>query len=585
MAIITVNPGSDRIYDHRDFRVYIKNVTSGSIDELKLDKRFTCEHFLKNGDTIGLTYLSITQDITDIDNGTGNSTVTATGDDPLTLHIIGVAAGETPLAKTIVKNDVEVNVNSFNQKEPIEIKLTPSTGLPTRDQSFWDVINGHQLDFKHYRNFINDILLNFDPTKPISSIFSAKDPNTGLKSAKPLPFDYPDYEQRVDSKRLPFNRTEGYSLLKYATERYVEHFYDLKTYIDEDVKEKFQLDDYLGPDRITPYYDLIKSKIREYFPKENAFSNQEGNNVENSFLKANADTTLIELIWNYWYAEGMVNQTMTAISRRFQNIKNGYKDPLLNFALDPLRPLNNILWGYIQDTPNRLSPTRLNYEFAGEYDLVVLSTLKPGFNPADRRSKFLLSFHRLIYEATEYFVQSDNTTIRPDGFKLLNALRDTHRILAEGANNQFGDLPTVARIETLIEQWILSRPEVREFLGGRVMVPYEEPWMDRVDSMKTLQGWDNTSISFYRDLAVYGEKIILGIRYGNWSVITRRDHATNWADAFRDAIQRYIHSYYTITGVDLSAKNINMNSEQISVVPGVLINERHFRQKPFVKGF
>jgi hypothetical protein len=180
-------------------------------------------------------------------------------------------------------------------------------------------------------------------------------------------------------------------------------------------------------------------------------------------------------------------------------------------------------------------------------------------------------------------VQADNTIIKPDGFKLLNALRDTHRILSEGAHNQFGDLPTVARIEMLIEQWILSRSEVREFLGGRTMVPNEEPWMDRVDSMKAMQGWDNTSITFYRDLAVYGEKIILGIRYGNWTAVTRRDHATNWADAFRDAIQRYIHSYYTVTGIDLAATNVNINSAEKFILPGLLINNRLNRDKRFIR--
>jgi hypothetical protein len=207
--------------------------------------------------------------------------------------------------------------------------------------------------------------------------------------------------------------------------------------------------------------------------------------------------------------------------------------------------------------------------------------LKSGFNPAERRSKFLQSFHRLIYETTEYFIQADNTIIRPDGFKLLNALRDTHRILAEGSHNQFGDLPTVARIEMLIEQWILSRPEIREFLGARIMLPFEEPWMDRVDSMKALQGWDNTSISFYRDLGVYGEKIILGIRNGNWTNVTRRDHATNWADAFRDAIQRYIHSYYTVTGIDLAAKNVTINSQEKFLLPGVLIQQRLVRERAY----
>jgi hypothetical protein len=97
--------------------------------------------------------------------------------------------------------------------------------------------------------------------------------------------------------------------------------------------------------------------------------------------------------------------------------------------------------------------------------------------------------------------------------------------------------------------------------------------------MKALQGWDNTSISFYRDLAVNGEKIILGIRYGNWTNVSSRDHATNWADAFRDAIQRYIHSYYTVTGIDLSAPTVNINPEVSALLPGLHIYRRLNREK------
>ena len=54
-----------------------------------------------------------------------------------------------------------------------------------------------------------------------------------------------------------------------------------------------------------------------------------------------------------------------------------------------------------------------------------------------------------------------------DGFPLLNALKEVHLLLAEGAHNQFGDLPWTARVEMLIQQWLLARPEMREFLQGR----------------------------------------------------------------------------------------------------------------------
>ena len=100
-----------------------------------------------------------------------------------------------------------------------------------------------------------------------------------------------------------------------------------------------------------------------------------------------------------------------------------------------------------------------------------------------------------------------------DAFPVLNCLRELHLILAEGAHNQFGDLPTTARAEMLIQQWLLARPEVRDFLGGRPGVPYAENWMPHMDTLRTMMNWNDASIRHYRDLAVYGEQLLLSVRY------------------------------------------------------------------------
>src|SRR5690606_4030117 len=122
-------------------------------------------------------------------------------------------------------------------------------------------------------------------------------------------------------------------------------------------------------------------------------------------------------------------------------------------------------------------------------------------------------------------------------------LKDVHLVLSEGAHGQFGDLPTTARIEMLMQQWLLSRPEFREFLPTRVMVAYPEPWMDRVAAMRKLQGWGDTNITHFRDLAVFGEQILLSVRYGAWSTVDRSDQAKVWANFWRPQIQGYIHAY------------------------------------------
>jgi hypothetical protein len=127
-------------------------------------------------------------------------------------------------------------------------------------------------------------------------------------------------------------------------------------------------------------------------------------------------------------------------------------------------------------------------------------------------------------------------------------------ILAEGAHNQFGDLPSTARQEMLIQQWLLARPEFAEYLPTRQMVRYPEPWMGRVDLMKSLQGWTDTSVIHFGKLANFGEQIFLSVRFTDWNdPLLTQDTAKNWARAFRNQIQGYVHSYRAVTGVDLSA--------------------------------
>jgi hypothetical protein len=121
--------------------------------------------------------------------------------------------------------------------------------------------------------------------------------------------------------------------------------------------------------------------------------------------------------------------------------------------------------------------------------------------------------------------------------------------------HQFANLATTARAEMLAMQWILARPEMHGFLGGPAMVLYEEPWMDRVDTMKTLQGRSDTSITHFFELAVQGGQILLSVRHGRWNESTRkRDDAAKGALTWRNSIQRHIHSYATVTGKDLTTQ-------------------------------
>jgi hypothetical protein len=199
---------------------------------------------------------------------------------------------------------------------------------------------------------------------------------------------------------------------------------------------------------------------------------------------------------------------------------------------------------------------------------------------ADSRSKFLEAFHNLLYVTARFYKEVDDTTVRADAFPVLNALRELHLILAQGAHNQFGDLPWVARVEMLIQKWLLARPEVSEFLGGAPMVPYKEPWMPHADAMKSLQGWTDVSVTHHRDLGVYGEQILLSARYGNWIDDTvNQANAYNWAIVWRPEIQSYIHSYRAITGVDLSSEMTDAKSGNERYVQPAIHQLRRLNQQ------
>ena len=384
-----------------------------------------------------------------------------------------------------------------------------------------------------------------------------------------------------------FFNGDAYSLLKAATEAFVFHeagrLEDLgsdnglmeppTSYVSDDTIARFR-NEYLSALRVEgstvpvlPYLDIIRGNLAE-LPVKAGLALGVAPQMYGILRSRITSPVLIELLWNYWQEQGLLVQTMGLISLRFQNIRRGRGlDPLASLELDPLRPLSNVLWGFIQDEINRLTVARRAYEYAHGLGLQLVGRAVPEMHPADVRTQFLPAFHDLLRLAWIFFREDDDKMVVADAFPLLNALREMHFVVSEGAHNQFGDLPLRARIEMLMQQWILARPEMREFLRGRTMVPYPERWMDRVDAMKALQGWNDASVINYNDLAVFGEQIILGVRYGSWSTTTDHNQAANWARAWRPAIQRYTHALKIVSGIDLSiadAMEVRSGAERLA---------------------
>ena len=351
----------------------------------------------------------------------------------------------------------------------------------------------------------------------------------------------------------------------------------------DDYLEDLGGDPFSGPESF-PYLALIRQKLGDV--RLSSMGSEDSLLAEKCYgiiTQKLTQPTFLELIWSYWHEEGMLTQSINAVSMRFQNRRLRAGDPLANLEVDPLRPLNNLLWGWVQDEQHRLTVSRRAHEYDHEYGLKLVGRAVPTLETADSRSTFLAAFHTLLQRCAYFFKEYDDKTVVPDAFPVLNALREVHLVLSEGAHNQFGDLPWVARQEMLMTEWILARPEFREFLPTRIMVAYPEPWMDRVDAMKKVQGWTDTSVRHFRDLGVTGEKVLLSIRFGNWSDITNQNQAANWAIFWREEIQWYINSYEAVTGIDLTSQITD--SQQLGVAqarfiqPGVHLSRRLAAQK------
>ena len=463
------------------------------------------------------------------------------------------------------------------QGPSLPVSLQRAQSQVTEDLLFWEIIRDRTdaISFPRYKRFIDEVMCsgNLPPR--------GEDIRQG-------------YEQTYEL-RLPFPGVAAYNLLKVATEYFLMQecgvawdddpggllpdrrgrFASLEELIA--FRQQYLVE--LEGERVLPYFDVIRQQLGELSLKPVETLGPDCYGILRSRLSG---PCLIELIWSYWHEEGMQVQAMNAISRRFQNRRTapGGRDPLAHLDIGPLSGLSNLLWGYIQDEQHRLNVVRRAYEYDHEYGLCLYGKAVQNFNPVDSRSKFIEAFHNLLYRTALFFKEDDDTTIIADGFELLNALREVHLLLAHGAHNQFGDLPSNARQEMLIEQWLLARPEMVRFLAGKVMVPYAEPWMDRVDTVKSLFNWTDTTITHFHDLAVHGEQIILSVRYGNWNLIDNAAQAVNWARFWRPQIQRYIHAYRAVTGVDLAVELVDTGrADERYVQPSVHLRNRLAQQR------
>ncbi|WP_093606226.1 hypothetical protein [Lentzea waywayandensis] len=479
----------------------------------------------------------------------------------VTLTLTEVGGGVEPRTYTLESNPIEVLARPFGAGDDVAVTLKRAAVAPTSDQALWVRIRNstNAIGFDNFSNFIDAVVCG-----------ETLDKETRHKLRK--------VKRRT---ALPFPNVDRYRLLKAAAEVFLmihcgvalDDFQDFdpdeeSRRLNRDVTElglEGEMREYLtelstgdgGFVDTLPYLALIRRKLHDVAIVGAGDDEDRANVCYGILAEKLTNPCFIELLWSYWNDEGRLSQTLNAIAWRFQNRRTaaGDRDPLVNLNVDPLRPLNNLLWGFIQDEGHRLTMVRRAFEYQNGYGLVLAA--KPGrpVRPADSRSQFIEAFHHLLKLASVFYLHDDDTTRIADGFGVLNALKETHLLLTQGAHNQYGDMPFASRHEMLMHQWILARPEMRDFLPTRTMVAYPEAWMDRVEAMSRMQGWSDVSVVHFRDLAVYGEQILLSIRFGNWAAVNEPERAANLVRYLRAEVQGYVYAYRAVTGVDLTERS------------------------------
>lgn len=508
--------------------------------------------------------------------GTSDDYVAGRSLPPIAGASDGVPAGHTRVRTARALGMLRLSPRPVGHGDVLPVALRRTQIPATADQALWSTIRNSALTWAKYSRFMDIVMCGEPPGEH------------ALEDAELLHLDdaaerRPSIQRRL---RLPYPDVDAYRQLKVATEVFmmvncgvVPSFRDLppeelaaetrrygRALRGGDIERLWQQllaqgGRIAGDVDTLPYLALVRRKLKDV---QVVTTRTDGTFLQPEEVAAQCydilldkltHPCLLELMWSYWHEEGMLVQTLNAISWRFQNRRGpGDRDPLALVEIDPLRPLNNFLWGYVQDEEHRLTVPRRAYEYDHHYGITLRGKAVPAVYGADSRSRFLEAFHHLLHVCGIFFKEDDDTTVVADAFPVLNALKEVHLLLTQGAHNQYGDLPWTARQEMLMQQWLMARPEFREFLPRRIMVDYPEEWMDSVETMKTLQGWSSASIMHFRDLGVFGEQILLGVRFGAWPSVIESEQAGNWARYWRPEIQGYIHGYRAVTGVDLSER-------------------------------
>lgn len=320
-----------------------------------------------------------------------------------------VTGTQNPSSQEIQTIEITVMSRPISRQDTLPVTLRRTASSETKDQALWVVIRNstNQISFNEYKDFVDMVMCNAKDKRwaVLSPSDQCNNNVVGLKK---------------EDRSLPFPNIEAYKLLKVASEVFLmRNCGVLIDFANIDISEESRRlgrtigngnlqtlwDNYRetinqGSNRyeVIPYLDLVYAKLHEIPIKD-----ENADRCYGILVNKLTNPCFIELIWSYWHEEGMLVQTMNAISLRFQNKRRSIQnDPLANLEIDHLRPLNNMLWGHIQDEQHRLRLQRRAYEYDHHYGITLQGKAMSDFMPADSRSKFLEAFHNLLYLCSNF---------------------------------------------------------------------------------------------------------------------------------------------------------------------------------------
>ncbi len=348
---------------------------------------------------------------------------------------------------TGVSNVFTVGPKPFAAGDDVSVTMKRAAVAPTSDQALWVAIRNstEALSFDSYSDFLETVLCGNGTGSGLGTAHGS-----GPKSRIALPFP------NVDQYRLLKATTEVFLMTHCGVD--LDDFSGVD--LDEESKrlnrelEVGDLEDqmrrYLVPVAgdgedidVLPYLGLIRRQLRDVAVIGGDDDDHATEICYGILAEKLTHPCFLELIHEYWLDEANVVRAINSVNRRFQNRmpKRPGRDPLSSLDVDPLRPLNALLWGLVQDQQHRLTTVRRAYEYDHAYGLVLSTKPGPPVRGADSRSRFMQAFHTLLSLCSDFYTHDDNTTVIADGFGVLNALKETHLLLHRGRAQRVREPP------------------------------------------------------------------------------------------------------------------------------------------------